>query len=399
VVKDSPRILMLCPDAPYPLYDGPRIDMLERIMFLQRAGWQPIVVVCRVRDHSHHDFTPVPDIPTYQVMRNPRWSLREDPDTIRQINALIAEHLPRVILCEYADFAPLASGLDLQGGRLWCRTHEFLLAHTVDVIRGRKRWAGLRTALYDARRLARIFLIERQMSRIAHHIWHIGYADMQAMMRLYSRRAPQTWLPPHLERNQVPLHPDKRPLDVIFLGSDYTYFLNIDAAHKLLGEIAPAVETAIPGAFRFHVTGHNSQTVLAQYASETILLHGHVEDLDALLHRMDAACLPVDSGWGMKLKMAESLAYGLPTLGAPQTFRGVPPDNSAYVVCRTVDDYVEAFRALLDADQRGKTGSAAYQAYHAWRQMGEQALIDALRNSGETATAFVPVDQSSSDTG
>jgi glycosyltransferase involved in cell wall biosynthesis len=375
---EAPRILVLCPDAPYPLYDGPRIDMMERITLLQRAGWQPMVVVCRVRDHTRHDFAPVPGVPTYQVTRNPRWSLREDPAAIREVDALIAEHTPRVVLCEYADFAPLASRLDLRGARLWFRTHEFLLAHAVDVLRGRKQRVGLRIALYDVRKLARIALIERQMTRIADHIWHIGYADMQAIRRLHGGRVPQTWLPPHLERAPSPLHPGKRPLDVIFPGSDYNFFLNIDAAHKLLGSIAPAVQAAMPGAFRFHVTGHNSQSVLAEYASEHVRLHGYVADLAVLMMQMDAACLPVASGWGMKLKMAEALASGLPTMGDPQTFRGVPPDDEAFIVCRSTADYVEAFRALLDADRRASMAAAAYRAYQGWRQAGEQALIDAL---------------------
>jgi glycosyltransferase involved in cell wall biosynthesis len=386
----SPTILVLCPDAPYPVYDGPRIDMLEGITFLEELGWRCIVVICRVRDHTRHDFTPLPGIATYQISRNPRWSLREDPTTIHHINDLITEYAPHVVMCVGADFAPLAARLNLRGARLWFRTHEFLLAHTVDVIRGRKRPASLRTALYDARRLARIYLIERQMNHIADHIWHIGYGDMRAMRHLYSHHTPQTWLLPHIVRAQLLPHPDKRPLDVIFPGSDYQYFLNIDAAHKLLGEIVPAVEGEMPGMFCFHITGHNSQTVLAEYASNYVRLYGHIENLGALLAKMDAACLPVESGWGMKLKLAESLACGLPIVGASQTFRGVPRSQDAYVVCHTLDDYVKAFRALLNDEHRTALGSAAYREYQRWREEGEHALINALgmivRESDPTTT-------------
>jgi glycosyltransferase involved in cell wall biosynthesis len=133
---------------------------------------------------------------------------------------------------------------------------------------------------------------------------------------------------------------------------------------------------------RFHIVGPDGgEDPAADTASEHVVFHGFVEDLPGFMEGMDIACLPTRLGWGCKLKMAEALARGLPAVGAPATFRGVPDTPDAFIVCRSVRDYVGAFRQLLDDDFRAALGTQGREMYRQWVTNGETLLEAALHQA------------------
>jgi glycosyltransferase involved in cell wall biosynthesis len=170
------------------------------------------------------------------------------------------------------------------------------------------------------------------------------------------------------------LAPSKSPLDVVYLASNLTNNVNRAGARALMEEIAPAVEAAMPGRYRFHVVARDARQVLGDRETPGSRLHDWVEDLSRFMEDMDIACLPVRIGWGCKIKMIESLAWGLPTLGSPQSFRGVPHRSDAYMVCRDTDAFVDAFRALLDDTRRLELGRQGRAAYESWLEQGTSIL-------------------------
>lgn len=391
-------ILVVCPEIPYPADSGSRIDMWGHIQFFHRAGWRVVVAVCWTSRQAASRGSQDADWPAQfelrLVQRRSIWSTRENPRVTEQVQELVDRHRPQVVWCEYAHLAPLASVLNLRGAKLWFRSHNFEAAHSLEkALEQRPRrtwggWSGLRQAWHWGRTLWRsvvqVMATERLMHRIADRIFFISYGDLRAMTWLYRGLAGRSWVIPFLEREPIPVKHDKTPLDVVYAGSNYSNNVNLAGARKLLTEIAPAVEESMPDAFRFHLVGRGGTERLGRYASRTIVVHDYVDDLRAFLQEMDVACVPVNLGWGCKLKMVEALASGLPVIGAPQTFRGIPSVPGAYYACRTGRQYVAAFRALRSEETRRRIAWKGRTAYNDWLADGERTLLRALADSVRT---------------
>lgn len=370
------------------------IDLWGRILFFINERWRVIIVVCQVdspKDRAELDIDLPVDIDLHYVTRKKRWSSTEEPLTVSSVQKLVENYRPKIVWCEYAHFATIVSELDLKGGKAWFRPHNFEVAHAYEKAiehRPWNKWCGFSAILNTLswskdliRRLSRIFAVERRMYHIADRLFFISYGDMRTMSRLYWKSVNKDWVIPFLERDHISINKNKSPLDVIYLGSTYTNNINMAGALKLLHEIIPAVEAELPGVFRFNIVGKNSSELLGNYSSKTVIIHDYIEDLSTFLQDIDIACLPVNLGWGCKIKMIEMLTSGIPVIGAPQTFRGIPPKKEAYCACKTIAEYVEAFRKLYTPHSRERIGQAGRLAYITWFNEGQRILHDALKSN------------------
>jgi glycosyltransferase involved in cell wall biosynthesis len=383
-------ILVISPVFPYPPTQGTKHDVWGHVTFFHNAGWQVVLVVCEREPEVSHTKLPI-DIDLYFV--HCCWSYdflttAEQPETVVRVQKLINFYKPHVLWVEYAHIALLASALTLNGAKLWFRPHNFELAHALDKTFACPPWLDWQGYNAPGKALAwaksylpylwRIFTTEQLMYRIADRLFFISHSDMHFMSRLYKGAVCKDWVIPFLECKQIPVKDGKNPLNIIYLGA-YVDRLNRAGACMLLSQLIPAIEAAMPGAFRFHVVGRGNREHFGQYASETVIIHDFIENLSDFLQDMDVACLPVKFGWGCKIKMLEALASGLPVVGARQTFRGVPLIQGAYYACHTTQDYVEALKQLQDIDTRRHVALAGKAAYTAWLSAGQRILHTALK--------------------
>lgn len=370
---------MISPEHPYPPTQGSKVDIWGHVRFFQQSGCRVVLVVCGPKMSEAE--LPI-EIELHHVHRRSHysWQREEKPEVLAAVQALVDSSRPDIVWVEYAHLARLISALDLRGAELWFRAHNFELPHhlgnvlaaplPLELRQPRKSYAWVKDL---GRRLAFIFSTEKIMHRIADRIFYISCGDMKIMSKIYRGPVVRKWVGPFLECDQIPFKEEKRPLDVVYVGAP-THKPNLVGAQKLLDEVIPAVEAALPDAFRFHLVGKGGDKHFHQYASEKIVIHDFVEDLAGLLAQMDVACIPVTTGWGCKIKMVEALASGLPVVGSAQTFRGVPQTEGAYYSCQSVGDYVEALRQLQTSDVRRRRAAAGRAAYTAWAAEGESVL-------------------------
>lgn len=392
-------ILVICP-LPYPPTNGTRVHIWGLLRFFRQAGWHVILATYtwQGQNLSAADIEIPLDVELHIFKRSLRYSVAKDPHTatnIEKLQKLIDDRRPQIVWCNYADLVPLVSQLNFRDAKLWFRPHDFEVAHNLEAAIASRPWrdgwqrgTGKQTLSWGKQLLsmtARAFAAERQMHRISDRIFFNSYSDMQFMSRLYGGTVTKDWVVPFLEREYIPVKENKSPLDVVYISSNYVSPTHLSGVRQLLYRVIPAVEAAMPGKFRFHFVGRGCSEHLSKYASDTVIVHDFVPDLSAFLANIDIACLPVEIGWGCKIKVLEALASGLPVIGLPQTFRGVPPTLEAYYACRTTKDFVAAFRALQDTDTRKQMAHAGHTAYIAWRTEGQRILGEALQ-----AQATVP---------
>ncbi|WP_409331699.1 glycosyltransferase [Trujillonella humicola] len=135
---------------------------------------------------------------------------------------------------------------------------------------------------------------------------------------------PVEWLPPAVS---VPEAPVTQRDGLVFLGG-LDYLPNVQALRFYRDEVLPGLDPADPRHL-LHVVGHCPDEIRAELDVPGIELHGYVEDLHAALHRR-LLVAPLVAGGGVKLKVLDGMAHGLPVAGTPGAFEGLGlPDGLA----------------------------------------------------------------------
>lgn len=378
-------VLVVSPVVPWPALAGKHIDVAGHVEFFREQGCRVVLAVHReIADDETNPFgDQTLPVEAHTIPRRGRYG-PPDPESVARLQTLVDTVEPSVIWVAHADSAPLVSAVDLGDAELWWRPQNFELGQYFEKARpgfrwrASARWRALATWL-PSRTGRRIHAAERSMFRAAHRIFFISERDRVVMSRLYGEREGLAWLPPRLDRRRVPVKRDKTPLDVVYVANNYTSPTQLEGARALLHEIVPRVVRSRPGTFRFHLVGRGSESLAVESLEGAVVAHGFVEHLEQLMSQMDASCLPVDIGWGLKIKMGEALAAGLPVLGAPLIFQSLPEKEGAYVVCRDSGDYVRALEDLLDADIRQNLADQAADAWSTWMREAEGRVTAELR--------------------
>lgn len=118
---------------------------------------------------------------------------------------------------------------------------------------------------------------------------------------------------------------------LLFIGS-FLHASNRDAARWLVKRLAPELRTErVP--FALVIAGLHAPPWLRKAAGGGVTVISDAPDLDPLYRSADIVLAPLPHGGGTKTKTLEAMAWGLPVIGTPQAFTGLPQlDGEAFVV-------------------------------------------------------------------
>ncbi len=151
---------------------------------------------------------------------------------------------------------------------------------------------------------------------------------------------------------------------LVFVGG-YRHPPNVDAACWLVAEILPLVRARRPDCTLHLVGGDAPPEVVALGAQPGVVFHGYVPELGPLLDAARVAVAPLRYGAGVKGKVNQALAHGLPVVATTCAVEGMhlrdgedvlvadAPDAFAGAVLRLLDD--EALWHRLSAGGRENT--------------------------------------------
>ncbi|WP_173568835.1 glycosyltransferase [Acetobacter conturbans] len=132
-------------------------------------------------------------------------------------------------------------------------------------------------------------------------------------------------VPWHLRLKEPPLSFDLRH-GVAFIAH-YGHAPNLDAAKWLVGEIWPRVRAHSPGIELLLVGSAMPDAVVRMDEIDGVRVLGHVADLDGFLRSVRLTIAPLRFGAGIKGKVLESWASGIPCVATPIAVEGMslPP--------------------------------------------------------------------------
>ena len=204
---------------------------------------------------------------------------------------------------------------------------------------------------------------------------------MQA--ELQARRLPVTVrsVPPVLTIPHVhPITPDPKGYldrrDFLFVGG-FRHSPNVDAVLFLVNEVWPLIHRRIPSA-KLYVVGADAPPKIRELESASVHILGYVPDLDPLLDQVRVSIAPLRFGAGMKGKISQAMAAGLPVVTTPIGAEGMPLIEGEHVMIG------QTAQGLADAAVR------LYGGQELWNRLSKsgQRLVDTLYSDIPVASHF-----------
>jgi O-antigen biosynthesis protein len=157
--------------------------------------------------------------------------------------------------------------------------------------------------------------------------------------------------------SEAPASPTGRS-GILFVGGG-RHPPNVDAAKWLLKEIFPAIRHRIPQC-ELHLVGTDLDDALKGCdIPPGVIIHGHVPDLRPLLERSVVGLAPLRFGAGVKGKINQYMAHGVPTVATSCAIEGM-------ALCAGHD--------VLVADEVETFADAVARLYHSptlWRELSD----------------------------
>lgn len=145
---------------------------------------------------------------------------------------------------------------------------------------------------------------------------------------------------------------------VAFLGG-YRHPPNIRAVEFFVREVMPELRRRRAG-ITFHIYGSSVPAEFAALAAEDVVIEGFVDSVDLALDRARVFVAPLRSGAGIKGKVLEALASGIPSVLSPIAAEGTGVrDGLDGLIAETPADWAEAIVALYDNAARWHDVAAA----------------------------------------
>ena len=167
-----------------------------------------------------------------------------------------------------------------------------------------------------------------------------------------------------------PRHEGRDPFTLLFSGN-YAYPPNQDAVRLLAQHILPRIRLTQPET-RLQLVGVNPPDWMRDLASDHIEVTGHVPDVAPYLALATVFVCPLRFGAGLKNKVLEALATGIPVVATPQSVAGIHVSHGESAIIAPADEMAEAVVELL-RDDAGRhrlslAGRQLIESEYSWAQ-------------------------------
>jgi glycosyltransferase involved in cell wall biosynthesis len=149
----------------------------------------------------------------------------------------------------------------------------------------------------------------------------------------------------------VPMRPAPKAWEsrrgVAFIGS-FDHTPNVDAAIFLVEKIMPIVWRSAPD-LPCLLVGSGPSSGIERLASDTVQVLGHVPQLGEVFDRVRLTVAPLRYGAGVKGKVLDSLAAGVPCVLSPTSAEGIPlPESLANSIATNIEAFAVQILRLHD---------------------------------------------------
>ncbi|MCL6647907.1 MAG: glycosyltransferase family 4 protein [Chloroflexi bacterium] len=367
------KILFVTPQPPVPARKGTALRNAALIQHAARHHEVQVLSLLAPGERLHPAAAatlgapvisvPVPPRSRRQRLRDlvtrplPDLALRlRSPSAQERLVALLRQFRPEVVQFEAVEAAgavgPLGAAFRAAGRRprLIYDAHnaEFALQRRLAQAEFRRplRWP---LALYSLLQWQRLGRWEAGLCRAAAAVIAVSADDAADLERLAGVRP--TVIPNGVDSERYRPAADGPPLDptaptLLFLGA-LNYRPNIEAVTWFTREVLPLVRKEFPSA-HLVIAGHEPAPAVRKLASPHVRVLGSVEDDLPLLHQASICVVPLRSGGGMRFKVVQAMAAGVPVVTTLFGAAGIAARQGEHLLyAETPAAFCEAIRRTL----------------------------------------------------
>lgn len=333
------KILVAYPSFPEPQTNAGGLRLFEILRILVAAGHQ-VVFVAR-EDNGTHCRKALEELGIICVCDLAERLTESPAHFARFLNA----HRPAVAVLVhyyiYNQYAPLIRALSPQ-----CHcVLDTVDLHFVRVQRG----ATLSNDPDIAKRANEIRRQETAAMMTADSIWVVTPTERETLERKITEGRIPVHVVPCIHRvaTKVPAFSPRK--GVVFLGG-YQHSPNVDAVNFFMNEVFPCLRRLVPDV-PLTIAGSHPPDEFRKYSTQGgVCVTGFIEDHRALLHSHRVGIAPLRYGAGMKGKIGEYFACGLPTVTTAIGAEGMGLRHEEQILlAETPDAFADAIaRAYLD---------------------------------------------------
>ena len=150
----------------------------------------------------------------------------------------------------------------------------------------------------------------------------------------------------HPEASEVPGYHDRRPNSLLFVGG-FAHSPNVDAVLYFGREVLPLIRRSVPDV-AVTIVGDAPPEEVRRLASDNVTLTGWVPDVEPYLASHMVSIAPLRIGSGMKGKVGEAMAHGLPVVVTTIAAEGMDlSDGDTALIADSADAFAAAVVRLL----------------------------------------------------
>ncbi len=387
------RVLFLTQVLPYPPDSGPKVKTWHVLKYLSTRHDVTLVSFVRgdqraavdhLRRHLRAVYTaPMVRSPAHDALAlvrsflsgQPWMMLRDDRTAMRRLVDRLAEkeefdivHADQLNMAQYAHRVPGTSRVLDEHNALWLLYRR--LAATMPV--GPQKWLLER----DWRLLKRY---EGQMVRSFDAVLAVSNEDRAALLEAAGAKREIVVVPIAIDTVETrPLERVPGANHVLHLGTMF-WPPNVDGVLWFIRHVWPLVRQRHPDA-TFDVVGSRPPPRLKALSGERVNVTGYVADPTPYLRRCGAFVVPLRAGGGMRVKILNAMAQGLPVVSTTLGAEGIAvTDKQNILLADAPADFAAAVSRLLDdrelATRLGTAGrrliETRYDYRHACRPLDE----------------------------
>lgn len=336
-----PKILILSNKVPYPSKDGSSIAMARLLENLIEMGGNQITygAINTIKHRKH-----INDFPKEILNKIELKSFKENtsPTLMNGLYNLFFTNKPfntvrfyvhsmvnwlqnyapstfDVVILEGAfmgDYVPIAK---IIGKKVVLRSHN--LEHVIWERSIRNSSFALKK-IYFAIQSRRLRSFEQKLTQLVDSVWSISPVDALWFKALNDSThfVPVSIVSKNIDFEIV-------PKKCFFLGA-LDWLPNLEAVEWFLKDVWPRVNVLDPS-IEFHLAGNNTPEHIAKLNAHNLFVHGRVPSAEAFSKNHGISIIPLLSGSGVRIKLLENGAYGIPTISTRIGAEGIyDPVNS-----------------------------------------------------------------------
>jgi glycosyltransferase involved in cell wall biosynthesis len=285
----------------------------------------------------------------WMMLRDHRSAMAQLVDRLARASHFDIAHADQLNMAQYALRVSARRVLDAHNA-LWTLYRR--LADTMP--HGPKRWM-----LERDWRLLRAY--EGRMVRLFDAVLAVSDEDRAALLDAADARREISVIPIAVDTDEVVPIARRADADhILHVGTMY-WPPNIDGIRWFIDEVLPLIRTQRPGVV-VDLVGARPPEWLVQLATRdpSIRVHGYVPDLTPYLETAGAFVVPLRAGGGMRVKILNAMAQGIPMVSTRLGAEGIRVEHEKHILLADAPEaFAQATLRLLSSPQYGATLAAA----------------------------------------